>query len=406
MGIYQNHIQDCTCVAIGCDQFGKELHTEKGNRRLCNNHAKTLIFESDVKTRPKSPPLTRGLSARRSKQEVKEEQVAPNDMPPLGKVPPHVEVNRWSNPSDSVSTGSAHSLFQGKMKEIGGRKSETQRVHKSPVRAKKNDESSRKSSSSVASDDMGDRQHSVSRSKARTVKVGNKRRKIHRAASNSSLSFDSSGSRSGSISSSEPSNSSPSSNRSNGVSNSSKSPSRGRGRKHRSRKKEKSRHKPSFQSLLPKGLCHGKIRSTRHTVRGRDELGARLQPRGKYEDIVDHLGAVRDREEKKAGCFCQTDQFVVVALRGFGLRKTILGTGTYGAELEQVLRRQGRSEKDRLCNKKLKIVITNRIARAASCGRFGFRPGEGGEYISIATADCSPPGWSEIQRICVGRRKD
>ena len=132
-------------------------------------------------------------------------------------------------------------------------------------------------------------------------------------------------------------------------------------------------------------------------MRGRDELGARLQPRGKYEAIVDHLGAVRDREEKKAGGFCKTDQFVVVALRGFGLRKTTLGTGTYGAELEQVLRRQGRSEKDRLWNKKLRIIITNRMARVASCGRFGFHPGEGGEDISITTADCFPLGGAKYK---------
>ena len=221
---------------------------------------------------------------------------------PLGNgPPPHIEVNRWSIPSDSVSTGSARSLFQGKMREIGGRESETQRVRKSPIRAKKNDGSSCKSSSSVASDDMGDRKRSVSRSKARTVKISNNRKNFRQTTSNSSLSsHPRSGSRSGSISSSEPPNSSPSSNRSNGVTDSSKSSSRERGRKYRSRKKGKARRKPSFQSLLPKGLCHGKIRSTRRTVRGRDELGARLQPRGKYEAIADHLGDVRDREGEKA----------------------------------------------------------------------------------------------------------
>ena len=132
---------------------------------------------------------------------------------------------------------------------------------------------------------------------------------------------------------------------------------------------------PSFQSLLPKGLCHAKVRSSRHAVRGRNDLGSRLKPRGKYEAIVDHLSAVGGRKEKEAGGYSKIDQFVVVALRGFGMHKTILGTGTYGAELEDCLRRQGKSERDRLWNKKMRMVITNRVARAAASGRFGYHPG-------------------------------
>ena len=81
---------------------------------------------------------------------------------------------------------------------------------------------------------------------------------------------------------------------------------------------------------------------------------------------------------------------MVVALRGFGMRKTILGAGTYGGELEECLRRQGKSERDRLWNKKMRIVITNRIAKAAASGRFGFHPGEGGQEVSVTLADCFP----------------
>ena len=45
-------------------------------------------------------------------------------------------------------------------------------------------------------------------------------------------------------------------------------------------------------------------------------------------------------------------------------------------------------ERDRLWSKNLRIVITNRIARAAANGRFGFHPAECGEDVSIAVADC------------------
>ena len=56
------------------------------------------------------------------------------------------------------------------------------------------------------------------------------------------------------------------------------------------------------------------------TVRGRGELGARLQPRGKYEAVVYHLGATADREEKKDPIL-QIGQFQAVVIRGFGPRK-------------------------------------------------------------------------------------
>ena len=114
---------------------------------------------------------------------------------------------------------------------------------------------------------------------------------------------------------------------------------------------------------------------------------------------------MRERGEKKAGGQCKTDQFAAVALRGFGLHKTILGTGAYGTELEQVIRRQGKSERGRLWNKKLRVVIANRIARAASCGRFGHHPGEGGDDVSIATADCFPLGGAKYKGyVCDGEK--
>ena len=72
-----------------------------------------------------------------------------------------------------------------------------------------------------------------------------------------------------------------------------------------------------------------------------------MKPEGEYGAILDRLGAISDREMKTTAGYSKIDEFVVCALRGFGLHKTALGTGTYGAELEQCLRRQARSERDR-----------------------------------------------------------
>ena len=81
-----------------------------------------------------------------------------------------------------------------------------------------------------------------------------------------------------------------------------------------------------------------------HTVRGRGEIGPRLQPRSKYEAIVDHMGAHSDREEKKSGWYCKVGRFSVCRPRVFGMRKAALGSGAYGAEMERRMRRHGKSE--------------------------------------------------------------
>ena len=110
--------------------------------------------------------------------------------------------------------------------------------------------------------------------------------------------------------------------------------------------------------------------------------------RDRYDDVVDRLGAMADKEEKRAGCNTKIEQFTVCALRGFGTHKVVLGTGTYGQELEACLRRQARSGEDHLWRMKCKIPISNRIARAAPSGRFGNITGEGTDEITATLADC------------------
>ena len=103
--------------------------------------------------------------------------------------------------------------------------------------------------------------------------------------------------------------------------------------------------------------------------------------------ILDRLGAISDREKAQNGIH-MIDEFTVVALRCFGKFKTVLGAGAYGPELEQCLRGQARSERDKLWQEKIRFILTNRIARGASTGRFGSFEGEGGEEVSITLADC------------------
>ena len=116
----------------------------------------------------------------------------------------------------------------------------------------------------------------------------------------------------------------------------------------------------------------------------------RMQPQGEYGAILDRLGAISEREMKSTAGYSKIGEFVVCALRGFGLHKTALGAGAYGAELQECLRRQARSERDRLWQEKIRFLITNRIAKGCSTGRFGHFDGEGSEEVSIALSDCFP----------------
>ena len=76
------------------------------------------------------------------------------------------------------------------------------------------------------------------------------------------------------------------------------------------------------------------------------------------------------------------------ALRGFGTFKVSLGTATYGEEMENCIRRQGRSERDRFRREKLRIPISYRIAKAATTGSFGNVVSEGTSELTITLADC------------------
>ena len=103
--------------------------------------------------------------------------------------------------------------------------------------------------------------------------------------------------------------------------------------------------------------------------------------------IVDRPGAISDGGKSQNG-YHKIGEFTVCALRGFGMHKTVLCTGKYGSELEQCLRRQARSERGRPWQGKIRFILTNRIARGASTGRFGVFEGEGAEEVSIILADC------------------
>lgn len=73
-----------------------------------------------------------------------------------------------------------------------------------------------------------------------------------------------------------------------------------------------------------------------------------MQPDGEYGAIIDRLGAMADREQKSKGGYIKLGEFAVFALRGFGVHKTVIGEATHGCELGRRLRRQARSERDKL----------------------------------------------------------
>ena len=340
MKSYQKHVDWCACSLPECGRLGSDLPTRSGRKRFRTEHAKKLILSDNLsENRSKSPPLSRGWSSKGpSKYEKEESNSHDSDMPALEPITAKVELGKWPDHSESVSTGSINSSCTCKLKEIVGRFATETEIERN-THKKEHEHLSRGGGSDHSSSGEHSNNKHVSRPQARTTKLGKRTKKQKKSHSSRSFSPPSDSFERKSRRSLSPSNSTRCSSE---PGPSSRSPSSSSPPRHWEKNRKRSRSKrhgakqsPPFQSLLPKGLCRAKIRSTRHTVRGRDELGARLQPRGKYASIADHLGAVADREGKKACGFCKVDQVVVGALRGFGLRKTTLGTGTYGAELEQ-----------------------------------------------------------------------
>ena len=142
-----------------------------------------------------------------------------------------------------------------------------------------------------------------------------------------------------------------------------------------------------MRSILHQGRCYAKYRRPREVSRRANIQSASPTSRDKYDAILDILGDMGDREGRKAGGLVNLEQFTVCAIRGFGVHKVALCVGAYGSELESIMRRQGRSEKGFLRHPKLGIPTPNRIAEAASGGRFGNITGDGTDEISSTIND-------------------
>ena len=374
---YTTHINNNTCLVAGCVAPGDEHISKNGvTVRECPAHAKIRILtdKMDLTHQTGEEPI----KVNRSKRlEIRKEPASP-PMPPLENIPP-IDCS-----SEDISTGSSTGLLDRRMKDIGGKDSfrddsalqpnERDRSQ-SPVsrsarrlsmRSKdENRDTIRKELSGILSCTSGSPDR-------RRTKLS-KKRKHHRR------------SREPSDSSPESSDRSPSSSSFSDSCSDSESSSSHHKKRKKDRKSKRS-HKRGVSNLLPQGLCFPKIKRARPVVRQYTQA-ERLLPDGEMNAILDRLGAISDREKAQNGIH-KIDEFTVVALRGFGKYKTVLGTGTYGPELEQCLRRQARSEKDKLWQEKIRFILTNRIARGASTGRFGSFEGEGGEETSITLADC------------------
>ena len=141
-------------------------------------------------------PLSRACSSKERSKSAKEESNSVDpDMPHLEKLPTKVEVGKWSNPSESVSTGSTNSLFDGKLKEICGRFAAETEVSRPTHKKERAPISREEKSNRSSSEDHSVRTHRVSRPKAKTVKLGkkNKSRGKSQPPHSMSLSSDSKG---------------------------------------------------------------------------------------------------------------------------------------------------------------------------------------------------------------------
>ena len=366
------------CRIPGCQKDGVDFPTSRGDIYECAIHTQRRVLDGgSLEPHPGNNP---------SAKKLKEEVSSPN-MPPLETIPPSdlSDLNH-SGPSGTFSTASTQEDLQHRMRDMGGRdvksskpaQESTQRTSATNLQTAPCNVASVDPPITCSLDHLRiartDKANSAATQDRHTTptKDGTRTHHSHRTRSSSHLStalasshFDS---------------------RSGG--SSLRHRSHHRGKYKRRKRSSTSSSQESCDSLLPQGLAHARYRRPRTVVRHMSIKPKRRGSGDRVDAIVDRLGAMADNEEKKAGGMSKLDQFTVCALRGFGCFEVESCTGIYGQELEGAIRRQTRNDRDFLRRKKLRIPITNRIAKASPTGRFGNVTGNGTDEISVTLADC------------------
>ena len=358
---YNAYRMEVTCHIIGCNELGTPFTTKEGTIYECNQHTKNRVLEGQG---------IRGGIHPRGWKKMKEDPDSP-EMPHLEAMTPRTlgMGNDSSLSNTTISTASNKEDLEKRLKEMGGRHMETPRLKEAPVQKGETRQEP------ITPTHMGDRNQCSGKEDHMSNTTTRKRSpKYRRDQSDSSANHSMDDSESDTVSDSESGK-----NR--------RTRRRKRGKENRKRMSSQSSHS-STESLLPQGLCHAKYKRPRTVVRHVEREPTPRKGRDKYDAICDRLGAMADQEEKKAGGLGKVDQFMVCALRGFGCYEIDLCTGIYGKDLEDAIRRQGRTDREHLWHQKLKIPLTNRIAKAASTGRFGNVKGDGTDEVSITLADC------------------
>ena len=356
--LYRTHVHQCTCSTPKCQTIGLPFHGGSEVFYECVHHSAERVIKDQIPT----------ALAKRAKAPGTR---TPPDSPPMPSLEPITIPSgsmRLSGSSGSISTGISLGELPVKMRELGGRAKDTP-----PPLADPQPEQDCQPLLCLR-----DRPRSRERScDARRTSSPKKHRSTRARTPSSSSRTSSDAISSGSSS------------------DSSRSPSPKKRRKSTRRKKSYRRHSSSRsrrshsskRKLSPRGLTFSRPTITRSPVRHHSTSGP-APPKDHHEAMVDRLGAMAEKDERKAGAPSKVEQLAVCALRGFGLHKITMGTNTYGPELESCLRRQARPERDRLWHAKLRIPITNRIAKAATSGLFGNVASGGTDEISATLGDC------------------
>ena len=377
--LYQQHIRQSTCQGVQCFRIGLPYHTPEGAKYERIEHGKERIIADQMPISLSLRPAKKTDVVSAHAPKLDSLPIAPPSPPmsSLEAIPAHTPRQHLvSCSSGALSTGKSMGELTDKLHELGGRRksrstSDPQPLSDGPpTNRRDNPENVR------AAEPVGARHTTpVSNPWALRSSLDSLTRDAPSARGSSSESHASSTSR--------------------------RSSSRSRRHPTRKRKHKKKRkssrasssggdesHK-SYRGFLPKRLTYSRPKMARKTVRHISVEGP-TAPRGHNEAIVDRLSAMQDRDDRKAGAPSKVEQFTVCALRGFGSHMATLATGTYGKEMESCLQRQGRSERDRLWRDKLRIPITNRIAKAAASGLFGNAEADVANEITITLRDCIP----------------
>ena len=146
-----------------------------------------------------------------------------------------------------------------------------------------------------------------------------------------------------------------------------------------------------IESLMPSFVRRPREKPTFIPVEMQLEYENRSKKKEPWEVVAEGIGEIRQgADDKDSQVSSRLIEFTVFALRGFGCFKVELGTGAFGKDLTDILKRQATSMKELMYRRGIRVPLTNRIIKGITEATWGSEVPGGQPDGSLMASDFTP----------------